>query len=188
MPHLFGERIVLREYRASDLPEIRKWVNDPEITEGLSDIFLFPHTQESTEGFLASILEGRTESREFIVAEKSSERFLGQIGLQRIDWKNRYAVLSVVFPREHQGKGYGTEALRVLLRFVFDELGLHRLELLVHDNNAPAIRCYERCGFREEGRFRQQFFRHGRFRDILVMAILAEEYRALADSPVPGAR
>ncbi len=183
MPHILGKRILLREYRLSDLPELRKWVNDPLVTEGLSDIFLFPHTQEATEGFLASLLEGRTESRDFIVAENPSERFLGQISLQRIDWKNRYAVLSIVFPREHQGKGYGTEALRLLLRFVFDELGLNRLELLVHDDNAPAIRCYERCGFREEGRFRQQFFRHGRFQDILVMAILADEYRRLPEVP-----
>lgn len=49
MPHIIGKRIVLREYRQEDIPNIRKWVNDPEITHGLSDVFVYPHSQTNSE-------------------------------------------------------------------------------------------------------------------------------------------
>ena len=183
MPHILGQRILLREYRLSDLPEMRKWVNDPRVTRGLSDIFLFPHSQEATEEFLRDVLEGRSDTREFVVASRPSEAYLGQIGLKVLDWKNRFAEISLVFPREHQGQGYGTEAIGLLQRFAFEEMGLNRLELFVHEDNAPALRCYQKCGFREEGRFRQRFFRQGRFWDMILMALLAEEYRSF---PAPA--
>ena len=117
MPHILGQRILLREYRLSDLSEMRKWVNDPRVTRGLSDIFLFPHSQEATEEFLRDVLEGRSDTREFVVASRPSEAYLGQIGLKVLDWKNRFAEISLVFPREHQGQGYGTEAIGLLQRF-----------------------------------------------------------------------
>ena len=64
------------------------------------------------------------------------------------------------------------EALDLLGRLVFDDLGLHRLELEVHEDNLPALRCYQRCGFREEGRRRERRFSGGRFRDVVIMALL----------------
>lgn len=59
MAHLFGDKIALREYQLSDLDRIRQWVNDPEITNTLSDVFLYPHSQNESESFLNMMMEGK---------------------------------------------------------------------------------------------------------------------------------
>ncbi|MEC0178398.1 GNAT family protein [Paenibacillus favisporus] len=180
MPQLIGSRIVLREYRKEDLIFMRKWCNDPEIVDNLSDIFLFPHTLNGTEQYLNSILEGKTEQKGFIIADKNTEEYIGQIDLFRLDWKNRSAELGIVIGiKEHLGKGYGTEAIKLLQGFVFNRLNLNRLQLEVHDFNERAYQCYLKCGFKEEGRLREKVFIHGRYSDTIYMSILKREYEEL---------
>jgi diamine N-acetyltransferase len=74
---------------------------------------------------------------------------------------------------QHQSQGYGQQALRLILRHAFHDLGLHRLYLTVLDDNARAIRVYEKCGFRVEGRLRQHAYKRGQFRDLVLMGICA---------------
>lgn len=189
MPHRCGSRVFLREYRASDLPALREWVNDPDVTRFLEGLSLFPHTLRDTDAFLRAQLlppTGERAALELVVADRTTETYLGQVGLLSIDWPNRATALGIVFPRRHQGKGFGTEALELLQQLVFDEMGLHRLELEVHEDNAPALRCYARCGFREEGRRRERRFSGGRFRDVVIMAILEQEYRSRMDRRDPA--
>ena len=180
MAHLLGKRITLREYRISDLDNIRQWVNDPEITNTLSDVFLYPHSKNESEVFLNMIMEGKSSIKSFVIAEKDSLEYIGQIDLFKIDWKNRFAILAIVIGgKEYLGKGYGSEAIRVLLKFAFEELNLNRIELDVYDYNVRAQKCYLKCGFKEEGRMRQKLFRDGQYRDVIKMAILKEEYEEL---------
>jgi RimJ/RimL family protein N-acetyltransferase len=188
MPHLIGKRIVLREYRMEDLPHVRKWVNDPEVTDNLSDIFVYPHTTENTEAFLKMMVDGSTDSKGFVIAEKDTLNYIGQIDLHRIDWISRHAVLGIVIGRKDmQNRGIGYEAIRLMQQFVFRTLNLHRLELEVFEFNERAIRCYRKAGFREEGRMRQRLYRHGRYWDILMMGILREEFEHGAGAADPGA-
>jgi len=93
MAHLLGERIALRDYRTSDLDSIRQWVNDPEITNTLSDVFLYPHSKNESETFLNMIMEGKSSTKSFVIAEKDSLEYIGQIDLFKLDWKNRFALL-----------------------------------------------------------------------------------------------
>lgn len=178
MPHIHGNRITLREYRMEDLPYIRQWVIDEEITGTLSGIFTFPHTLHETESFLKMTMEGKTGSKGFVIAEKDTLEYIGQIDLHKIDWQNRSAVLGIVIGRkELLGQGYGREAIELMKRFVFERLNLNRLELEVLDFNERAYRCYLGCGFKEEGRLRQKEFKNGRYSDIIIMSVLAEEFR-----------
>lgn len=180
MPKLIGKRIVLREYRKEDLSYMRQWCNDPEIVDNLSDAFLYPHTVNSTEQYLDSILEGTTEQKGFVIALKNTEEYIGQIDLFKIDWKNRSTELGIVIGmKEHLGKGYGTEAIKVLQDFVFNSLNLNRLQLEVYDYNERAYKCYMKCGFKEEGRLRERYFKKGRYSDTIYMSILKREYEQL---------
>ena len=77
------------------------------------------------------------------------------------------------------GKGYGEDAMRILMRLAFEKLRLNRLSLRVFDFNHRAIACYEKCGFKREGVLREDHFAEGRFHDVIVMAILRSEYDAL---------
>lgn len=183
MPHLIGRKIRLREYRLEDLVPIRRWVNNPDVVRYLSDIFLFPHTLEDTEAYLRAKMEqSRDDNRGFVIADAATELFIGQINLDGIDWKNRYAKIGIVIGSpEHCGQGFGTEAMRLLIDFAFDELNLNRLELEVYDFNERARRCYASCGFKEEGRLRQRQFKDGRYADVILMGLLRSERVAWAD-------
>jgi RimJ/RimL family protein N-acetyltransferase len=178
MPHIFGDRIVLREYQLSDLNFIRQWVNDPELTNTLSDNFLFPHSKYETESFLNMMVEGKSSSKSFVIAVKESQEYIGQIDLYKIDWKNRFAFLAVVIGRkEYLGKGYGSEAIRTIQKFAFEELNLNRIELEVYEYNERAYKCYLKCGFSEEGRYRKKIYRKGKYLDAICMSILRSEYK-----------
>lgn len=178
MPYYFGERIVLREYRKEDITFIRKWVNDSEFTDNLGDIFAFPHSMKNTEDYLNFIdSKSGLDKSNFVIAHKETEEYIGQIDLIEIDWKNRWAVLGIVIgTKENWGKGYGSEAIKVLQDIVFNRLNLNKLELRVHDYNERAKKCYRSCGFKEEGRVRDKFFINGKYTDYIVMGILKEEY------------
>ncbi|MBP1994445.1 GNAT family N-acetyltransferase [Paenibacillus eucommiae] len=180
MPHLVGERIILREYRKEDLDSMRFWANDPVITSQLSDVFLYPHTRNSTEAYLNGILEGKSDQKGFVIANKETEAYIGQIDLFYIDWKNRSTEMGMVIGNpELQNKGYGTEAVLLLQKFVFQQLNLNRIQLEVYDYNANAIKCYLKCGFKEEGRLRQRHFANGRYSDVIMMGILRDDYEAI---------
>jgi RimJ/RimL family protein N-acetyltransferase len=79
---------------------------------------------------------------------------------------------------EYRGKGYGTDAMQVILGFAFRELNLHRVSLSVFEYNPRAIRSYEKAGFRHEGRLRAEINRDGRRWDVLMMGILRTEWEA----------
>lgn len=183
MPRIFGSNIMLREYKIEDLPCLRAWVNDPEIVDNLSDIFLHAHSLNETERFLQMVLEGTAETQKhFVIADIQTEEYIGQIDIIKLDWKNRIATMGIVIGKKHLlGKGLGAEAIKLLESFVFDRLNLNKLELSLRDYNKRAYKCYLKCGFTEEGRSRQAFYINGHYTDVIFMGILKEEYNKLRD-------
>jgi len=181
MPRLLGKNIMLREYQAEDLSFMRAWVNDANITDNLSDLFLQPHSQKDTERYLNSILNHEySDQIHFVIAEKESAKYLGQVDIIHIDWKNRFAEFGIVIPAEsNQNKGIGSEAIHLLQDYVFRKLNLNRLQLNLHEYNLRAYNCYKKCGFIEEGRLRKHFFTNGQYWDTISMSILKDEYLKL---------
>jgi hypothetical protein len=117
----------------------------------------------------------------FDVRTLTEDRLIGFTYLGIASWVHRDAWLAIgLGDRDHQGKGYGTDALRITLRYAFEELDLHRVTLNVFANNARAMRSYEKAGFRSEGRLREAMLRDGRRIDIVYMGILKEEFSVLS--------
>ncbi|MFD1135165.1 GNAT family N-acetyltransferase [Paenibacillus urinalis] len=181
MGHIIGERIVLREYRMEDLSAIQSWVNDSVITSTLSDLFSYPQSIKKTEDFIHMMMDGKSDThKSFVIAHQDTLEYIGQIDVLNISWKNRTASLAIVIgSKKDQGRGFGSEAIRLLQYLVFNEMNLNRLELQVYDFNHAAIRCYKKCGFVEEGRARQKIYRNGKYNDIIHMSILKSEYDTL---------
>ena len=181
MAHIVGRSIVLREYRESDKAEIHAWVNDPEVTQHLSNIFIRGHTVPMSDGFVDSIL--RNENRDafhYVIADRTDEGYIGQIDLAGIDWVVRAGTLAIVVPRrENRGKGYGAEAIHLLLGYAFDRINLNKVELEVYEYNERAYRLYLRLGFIEEGRRRARVYRNGRYYESIQMGILRDEFYAV---------
>ncbi|MFQ5791226.1 MAG: GNAT family N-acetyltransferase [Acidobacteriota bacterium] len=183
MPRIEGKQVVLREFRREDVPVIHSWANDPSVVRYLTWA-VFPQTLRETEHFVESQMGGNDPlNRGFVIALREGDTCIGTTGCHNIDWRNRCAELGIVIgKRDYLGKGYGTEAVDLLLGFSFRELNLHRVFLRVFDFNERAVQAYRKCGFVEEGRLREAFFREGRYHDILLMGILEEEYRSRSSS------
>ena len=117
----------------------------------------------------------------FSIRILESDRLIGFVGLGGVQWSQGDAWMGIgLGDRQDWGKGYGTDALRVLLRYIFTELNLHRVSLGVFEYNPRALRSYEKAGFRMEGRQRKLYEREGRRWDGIVMGILREEWEQLA--------
>ncbi len=179
MGHRLGKRIMLREYRREDLPEMRKWVNDDAVTRFLSHTFLSTQTLPMTESFLDRVLDGRSLDYNFVIADRDTENYIGQVDLINLNSLDRCAELGIVIgDSEYQSQGFGTEAIGLVLEFAFLRANLQRVELWVNADNARALRCYEKAGFVWEGCRRQCHFHEGRYIDLMLMGVLREEWLA----------
>ncbi len=179
-PFLIGERIYLRPLEMSDVPACLRWINDPEVTRTLM-IYTPLNEIREREWFERHY----KDDREIIlaVALKANDQHVGNAGLHRIEWKNRQGELGIMIgERDEWDKGYGSEAIELILRYGFERLNLHRIYLRVYANNPRAIRCYERAGFQREGTQRESHFAEGKYWDTLMMGILAREWRELRSS------
>jgi len=176
-PFLIGERLYLRPLEMADVPTGLRWINDPEITRTLG-IYRPMNEVREREWF-----ENRyKDDKEIVLAIvlKEQDKHIGNIGLHRIDWKERGAELGIMIgERDEWDKGYGTEAIGLLLGYGFERLNLHRIYLRVYTNNPRGIRSYEKAGFRKEGLLRESHFSEGRYWDEIIMGILEEEWREL---------
>ena len=173
---IYGERVRLRAIEREDIPRFVRWFNDPEVRRYLS--MYEPMSRAQEERWFESHLSRRDDIILAIeVREGGSWGHIGNVGLHRIDWKNRVATLGIVIgEKEYWGKGYGTEAVRTMLRYAFHELGLNRVELETYSFNPRAQRCYQKAGFVREGVRRQALYRDGEFHDIITMGILRSEF------------
>jgi RimJ/RimL family protein N-acetyltransferase len=108
----------------------------------------------------------------------SGGRLVGHATLFGAALPARIATYAVIIGPDFTGRGYGTDATRLMLRYAFRELGVHKVELRVWAYNDRAIRAYEKAGFRREGVRRAAAFHGGAFQDEVLMGVLEDEYWA----------
>lgn len=114
----------------------------------------------------------------FMIETIKNGKIIGNVDLSDIDGTSGNAWLGIsIGDREYWGCGYGTDAMLVLMRYGFEVLNLHRITLNVFEYNQRAIRCYEKVGFKVEGRERQFLNREGRRWDLIFMGILRSEWK-----------
>ena len=133
---------------------------------------------KSAEKWLSEHLEPESVKYfSFGIRTLSDDRLVGDIGLDEPNWTNRYSFVGIsIGDRQDWGKGYGTDAMRLLLRYAFTELNLQQVSLTVFEYNPRAIRSYQKVGFKEEGRIRGLLHREGQRWDLLFMGILKSEW------------
>jgi RimJ/RimL family protein N-acetyltransferase len=169
---LIGERIRFRSVERGDLPYFIKWFDDPEVTEFLK--VEGPMSLEDEEDWLERT--NRTGGHVYSF-ETLDGKLIGNLGLMSLNWISRKVEIGVVIgEKEYWSKGYGTEAISLMLRFLFEEWDVNRVELFADSRNLRAIRCYERCGFRKEGVRRQNRFKRGEYVDDVHMAVLRSDW------------
>ena len=175
---LIGERVRLRALERMDIPTLLRWMNDPEVREGL--LVFKPMSTMMEERWLEGLAD-RPDDYVFGVEAliEGHWRHVGNVGLHGIERHHRRAEIGIVIgEKDAWGKGYGSEAMALMMRFAFHELGLHRIELEVFESNLRALKTYRALGFVEEGVRRESIYTGGRFIDALHMGVLRSEYDA----------
>jgi len=174
---LVGEKVYLRPIEEADLEAFPTWFNDGEVTRFLRRDR--PYTIEQAREWFERRNKSDGRDVPFAVVERETDRVVGETGLYGVDPVNRQAEVGIAIgDKEAWGKGYGTEVVRLLVRYGFERLNLHRVGLDYVDGNERGRRAYERAGFREEGRRREKVWRDGEYRDLVLMGVLRREWEA----------
>lgn len=173
---LVGEHIYLSPRRVEDAEKYTEWLNDFEITDytGASARIININSE-------ITYLEAKNKQAaeyNFAIVKKENDELIGSCGIMDISFISRKGTLGIfIGDKQSQNKGYGTEAIKLLLDYGFNYLNLHSIKLNVMEFNERAIACYKKCGFKEYGRRRQCEFINGKYYDSISMDILAEEFK-----------
>lgn len=178
MNPLEDDRIRLRELRDDDLEQLVAWWQDPEVAALQSTMPVHPRPAATVAEMFRMWSGNLGADAGLVVTGRAEGTVLGYVSLFGADAHNRTATYAIIIGPPHQDQGYGTAATELVLRYGFQELGLHRVQLRVIGGNGRAVKAYAKAGFVEEGRSRECVFRGGAWHDEIQMGILAREFQA----------
>jgi len=174
---LTGDRIRLRAIEKSDLPAFVRWLNNPEVRRNLD--ILTPLSLGQEEGWYADVLTQPVIAQPLGIEIQDDDNWvlIGNISFMNINQTDRNAEVGIfIGEKTCRNRGYGTEAMRVMLQHGFETLNFEHIYLHVHTNNPRGRRSYEKIGFIEEGRLRNHHYMEGRYIDVIIMGILKDEW------------
>jgi RimJ/RimL family protein N-acetyltransferase len=171
-----GEHVTLRAIEPEDLEQLRAWRNQPEFRR-----FFREHQEISKpmqKRWYEAVVLGDDKTRMFAIETKGSKRLLGACGICWIDWRNRSGDFSIYLGADEMyvDDVFTPDAGRLLLKFAFGELGLHRVWAEIYSTDAPKQKLLPRLGFTKEGEHRQTTLVDGAWVNSLFYGILAEEF------------
>lgn len=176
-PTLETERLLLRPRTMADKDDIFEYASDPDVTQYL--IWPTHRSIADTIAFLESTSanSSKRDSIGFVIELKESGKMIGDCAFHHIDTQHHRLEIGFVLNRSFWGKGYMTETVREMIRFAFEEMGMHRVEANCDLENERSAKVMERCGMTLEGVFRDHELRRGRFVTVKVYSILSSDLR-----------
>lgn len=166
----------LREYRREDIPLAHEYVNDPDVKKFLVVGIPFPLRLEEEEKWFEE-QSAFKDTYNFAIEKIENKEYIGGCGINTVDWKNSVATVGIFLGKPFWNMSFGTEAMEILLKFVFNEMNFNKVKLDVYSFNERAINSYKKCGFTIEGRHRQEIYRDGKYHDVLSMGLLRAEFK-----------
>jgi len=173
------ERLLLRPFAAGDFDAVFAMQSRPDVARYL-------YWEARTEAEVRTALEKKiagvaihSEGDVLFLAAvlKTTNELVGDVVLEWVSQQHRTGEVGYIVHPDHQGRGYATEAVGVLLRVAFDELDLHRVVGRVEARNAPSARVLEKLGMRREAHLVENEYVKGEWQSELVYAILDREWR-----------
>lgn len=171
-----GKKTILRPIEREDLEFIRSLINDPEIEETTVGR-QWPLSRKDEESWYAGFSNSNKEMR--LMIETPEDGPIGFTGLTAIDRKNgRCRTTGIRICQQAQSKGLATDAYIAMLRYAFNRLRLQRIMDSAPETNKASLRFLEKVGFVREGVRRKHVFKNGAYRDVVALAVLADEFAA----------
>ncbi|HHT27924.1 MAG TPA: GNAT family N-acetyltransferase [Firmicutes bacterium] len=167
-----GEKVIIRSLEATDLSKIVTWTLDEEVNRFLESDY--PKNLSDCVAWLQEVQSNRL-AQHFAITTVDNQ-LIGDIELDHISWRSGDAELRIrIGEKSLWDKGYGTDAVLTLIDYAFTRMSLKRIYLRVYAANRRAVRCYEKAGFRKEGRLRRRS-QAGDMEEVYLMRILRDEY------------
>lgn len=174
----YGENVLLRGHNRSDMGNVYKYFNDYKLQKFKAVGAVFPKSNEEIDNFFLNIFSKNKEKQYgFAIETREEGEYIGWCGYMNRNTTNGTVEVGIaIYNEQYWGKGYGTDALRALIRFLFNELNTRKVLLHVNDFNERGINSYKKIGFVEEGRLRNQVYRGGEYHDEIIMGLFREEF------------
>lgn len=173
------ERLILRKFEYTDDEDMLKyWVNDPAVQSMYSEPVY--STKEEVKELLDKYLDSykKEDYYRWAILLRSAHECIGQIAFFLVDSKNHFAEIEYCIGRNFQNKGLATEANKAVIRYGFEKINLHKVQICHKSTNIPSRRVIEKCGLTHEGTLRDFFYIEGKYVDRLYYSILKKEYLA----------
>jgi hypothetical protein len=169
-----GNKVFLSAVEEDSLEQLRSWRNEPELRK------YFREYREISKAMQKRWYENRVlgdkDQVNFEIHDLESGKLIGHCGLYYIDWIHRHAEFGIyVGDMEYRSGGYGSDALRALIKYGFNDLNLNKIWCEVYTNN-DALDIYRHIGFKDEGLIRQHYFNDGKYWDSNLLSLLRCEY------------
>ncbi len=174
---ILGTKCFLSPVSMQDIEHYTEWLNDMNVTLnlGLGDTIF---TLEKEKETLEKLLSG-SDSSMFAIIDKDSNKLIGNVGLHGINHINGNCELGIMIgDKNFWNRGYGTEAVKLALDYAFNILNLHSVYLGVISYNERGMKCYEKAGFKETGRFKEWKKIAGQYYDMIYMQIMSEDFES----------
>lgn len=168
------ERLVIHIMERQDIESLRLLHNDDATLAVLTDITHVSEAQQ--EAWYQSVSTSKT-SRRYVARLRSDDTFVGMFRIDQMDMTNRNCFVGCDIVPALRGQGYATEFFTYILNYLFDQYGMHRVQLVTLHSNSVAIGLYKKLGFVEEGISREAIYRQGQWHDLIQMGLLDPEWR-----------
>ena len=166
-----AKHVRLRPLRKGDADLLYEWITDRNLV--IHNAPFFPVSDTDHEAWVERMMTKRSDLVIFIIEELDFSKTIGTCQLLNINWIHRSAELQIrIGNPAFQGRGCGSEAVKLLCDFGYADLNLHRIYLNVVASNQRAIRAYEKCGFEHQGRLKEAAFIDGRWEDVQILSKL----------------
>lgn len=169
---LIGQKCFLSPIELADAETYTRWLNDMELISMLTLANSVINVETEKE-----FLQALSKEHNYGIVDLKTDELIGTCGFVNMDKDNRSAEVGIfIGEKSFWNKGYGTEAMKLLLDYGFAYLNLHNITLKVYDFNKNAIQSYTKIGFKEIGKQRQALYRNRMFHDVIYMDILPEDF------------
>ena len=169
-----GERLYLSPINPDDFELFTEWVNDPDVAKYVSQ-----HRKVLSLNAEKDFLEVLSkDGYNFSIVLKENNQLIGSIGFPKFNLIDGTAEIGLLIgPKDQKGKGYGPEAMELLINYGFNTLNLMNIELGVYAFNDRGIKAYKKIGFKEYGRRTKAKFSDGQYHDLIMMEILNDKLK-----------
>ena len=169
-----GNKVFLSAVEEESTEQLRSWRNDPELRKYFREYKEISKTMQKR--WYENRVHGDDNQVNFEIHDLDSGKLIGHCGLYYIDWIHRHAEFGIyVGDMEFRSGGYGSDALRTLIKYGFNDLNLNKIWCEVYTNN-DALDIYRHIGFRDEGLIRQHYFNEGSYWDSNLLSLLRCEH------------